>query len=104
MIDLDLAMASIAQWGKADGLLHVTEFEGYRKNADGEDAKLKIRVLDNRQKGSPVRYHVEVTDEYGRCATGNPDPDVDLAVSGVHWGNLDSPLKPVQGSSPCAPI
>ena len=67
---------------------NVTTFKGYRKSASGDDQHVTVEISENRS-GDMPRYWVKARDDQGRPATGNGHDDLDLALRGVHWQDLD---------------
>lgn len=67
----------------------VSAFRGYVQGESGETREITVEVLDSGEDGM-YRYNVEArdADERDRLATGNGAPDLDVALSIVHWGNL----------------
>jgi len=67
---------------------HVSTYQMYRRTKDGRDVEVTIRILDAGP-GSPARYHVHAKSADGKTATGNPDSNLVVALSIVHWYKLD---------------
>lgn len=64
------------------------QYKAYRKRPDGSIHDVVIEILDAGP-GDSTRWHVVATDDEGRHATGNPESRLDLALSVVHWYDLD---------------
>ena len=67
----------------------IREFEAYRHTKSGEDQKVTVRILDAGPDEGMNRYTVDAESEDGKRATGNAYDTIDMALSGVHWQDLD---------------
>lgn len=65
----------------------VRTFEVWRRNKNGDIRQVRIEL----QLGADGKYSVSAEDEEGRTATGNPWPDPHVALTLVHWHDLDVP-------------
>jgi hypothetical protein len=63
-----------------------TSFWGYRENNKGIMQELDVDILYS---VDDDQYYCFVTTKDGREASGNPYPDLDMAINGVHWNQLD---------------
>ena len=63
-----------------------TSFWGYRKNNEGIEQELTVDMLYSAEHD---HYYCFVKTKDGREASGNPHSDLDLAIGGVHWNQLD---------------
>ena len=63
-----------------------TSFWGYRKNNKGIEQELNVDILYSVEHND---YYCFVTTKDGREASGNPYPDLDMTIAGVHWNQLD---------------
>jgi hypothetical protein len=70
-------------------IYHKTSFLGYRKNAKGEDQEVAVDILDMGSGTGDSRYSCIATTKDGKMATGNPASSIDVAISIVHWYDLD---------------
>ena len=69
---------------------HCTTFKGYRERRDGVNQELTIEIFDaGPDVGSGNRYSCAVTAANGKKAIGNAAESIDVALSIVHWGDLD---------------
>ena len=74
---------------KANGFLQLydkTSFWGYRKNDKGIEQELTVDILYSVEDDL---YYCFVKTKDGKEASGNPNSELDLAVAGVHWNDLD---------------
>jgi hypothetical protein len=83
------ALAELIGGKNVSEAYHVTTFKGYRVRPDGTDKEVTITVLDSGPSKPDSRYRVRVDDEDGNHADGNPADRIDLAISFVHWENID---------------
>lgn len=82
--------ADVIEQLKKQGLFdieHKTSFVGYRTDKNGQSQKLQIDIFDSYS--GDHRYSCVATTNDGKIATGNPAPYTDLAISNVHWWELD---------------
>ena len=73
-------------------IYHKTSFWGYRNKANEESQEVSVDILDRGSEVGDQRYSCVATTSDGKMATGNNYPSVDLAISGVHWYDLDKEL------------
>ena len=70
---------------------HKTSFECYRKAKDGSEQEVLVEILDAGPDVDPQRrYQCVATTKDGKIATGNPAASIDVALSIVHWHDLDN--------------
>lgn len=50
--------------------------------------KVTVTIRD-RGPGNPPRYHVLAQTPEGKCCTGNPNDDLEVALRTVHWFEFD---------------
>jgi len=75
----------IKKYSDASDVFHVTTFKGYRNNRE-----LTVEIWDSGPASQlSGRYHIVARDEDGGVATGNPKDDINEALVGVHWFELD---------------
>ena len=67
---------------------HQTYFECYRNAKNGSVQEVLVKILDSGQ-SEGQRYHCIATSKDGKTATGNPAESIELAISWVHWHDLD---------------
>lgn len=92
MVDRDTMFAELAKRGFSE-TYKVSTFECYREREDGGMQEVKIEVLDRGPGAGDLRYTVRATDDESRLATGNPRDNLTDAVRGVHWYDLDKPVR-----------
>ena len=67
-----------------------TEFQCYRTRKDGSVQDVTVTIHDaGMNSPADLRYHVQAEADDGAKATGNPGNSIEVALSIVHWGNLD---------------
>lgn len=70
-------------------IYHKTSFWGYRRNANGETQEVSVDILDMGSEAGDSRYSCVANTNDGKTATGNPASSIDVAISIVHWRDLD---------------
>ena len=70
-------------------IYHKTSFWGYRRNANREEQEVSVDILDMGEGAGDSRYSCVATTNDGKIATGNLAPSIDVAISIVHWQDLD---------------
>lgn len=80
---------------KVSGFLevyHKTSFECSRKAKDGSEQEVLVEILDAGPdvEKPQLRYQCVATTKDGKIATGNPADSIDVALSIVHWHDLDN--------------
>ena len=70
-------------------IYHKTSFWGYRRNAKGEVQEVSVDILDMGSEAGDARYSCVAKTDDGKTATGNPASSIDVAISIVHWYDLD---------------
>ena len=90
MLDIDQARALLIRDGDMFKVAHVTTFEGYRKNSNGETQKVTVKIGDLGSTVAPsLRYHCQAFSGDGKTAGGNPGATVREVISSVHWNQVD---------------
>lgn len=76
---------------QAFDIYHVVErFEFMRHRPTGGDyQKVTLEVFDMGPEKESIRYSCRAISEEGREAHGNPAESIDVALSIVHWDDLD---------------
>ena len=82
-------LALLVRLSGISDLGEVRTFKGFRKHPSGATFEVTIEILDRGPASGPIRWSVTAVDEEGRLATGNPDPDLGVALIGTHWFDLD---------------
>lgn len=85
----DAILTRLAKDSKAD-LRRVTTFRGERRHRSGRMREITIEIHDAGVEAGGLRWSVIATDGDGRMATGNPEADLRVAISCVHWQHLDA--------------
>ncbi len=69
---------------------HVSTFRGFRKAKDGTVQEVEVQILDRGEAVDPhLRFICEAISSDGRRAIGNSADSVSVALSIVHWYDLD---------------
>ena len=76
--------AEIQSHNELSEVRRVYSFEAVRKNEI-----VKIKVYDNGDNPSQLRYSVEVISESGKRASGNSGNCLKTVLATVHWYELD---------------
>ena len=82
-------MKQLKKYGGFFEIYHKTSLSGYRRNANGEVQEVSVDILDMGSESGNARYSCVATTNDGKMATGNPASSIDLAISIVHWYDLD---------------
>ena len=68
-----------------------TDFLIYRQRKDGFSQGVTVTILDaGLDSPAGTRYHAYAEATDGATASGNPENSIDVALSIVHWGDLDA--------------
>jgi hypothetical protein len=93
--DLEAATVSDAltqQWGFFEAG-RMTTFRAWRREKDGGgEHEVTVQVYDAGP-DHKNRYRVVAFDAFGRRAAGNGHASLDMALSFVHWWDLDGPRR-----------
>ena len=90
MVDIDQARALMIRDGDMFKVAYVTTFEGYRRNAKGEDQNMRVKIGDlGSTVDASLRYQCQAFSGDGRTATGNPGATVREVISSVNWNQFD---------------
>lgn len=84
-------MDMITEIKKVTGIFevhHKTVFECYRKTKSGGTQEVTVEISDMGEDEGTRRYSCVATSE-GKVAKGNAERSVELALSVVHWQDLD---------------
>ncbi|MEZ6184250.1 MAG: hypothetical protein R3F62_04465 [Planctomycetota bacterium] len=85
---------ALASSGDLAEVARVVTYEGIRTNKAGETHRVIVKCGEYMNLNNPdpsLRFYVEVTDEVGRVARGNPGPTPQEAIRFLHWEELDRP-------------
>jgi len=69
-------------------LAELTLLKGYRRRPDGSTREVTVEILDSGS-GDDFRFTVEVVDEDGLRAKGNPARELGMVFHTLHWNELD---------------
>ena len=69
-------------------VFEVRTFKGYRHDQAGDVRDITVEIRDGGV-GDPLRYHVVVTDDYGRSVTGKGGVPLGGVIAAVPWDELD---------------
>jgi hypothetical protein len=69
-------------------MAHVTEFQGERINADGEEVPVTVAILDYGTDDPEARYRVVAEDIDGATVEGDAAASVEEAIEAVTWSEF----------------
>ena len=81
-------LEAVKVFSGGDEVYRVHRFLVYRRRPDGATKAVTVDIRDEGE-DAYARWHPHVEDEDGRHARANPDRDLRVALSGVHWTELD---------------
>ena len=88
--DDDEILGELERVGGLTELARVHTFRGYRLRPDDEIVEVTVEILD-RGEGYSGRWTVSIEDDMGNGADSEPEDDLQAAIAGVHWVELDAP-------------
>jgi hypothetical protein len=86
-MDPELVIKQLNKWKCLD-VEHKISFVGFRPNNKGQTLELQIDIFDSYS--GPNRYSCVVKTIDGKQIPANPASTLDLAITNVHWYELDN--------------
>ena len=87
--DEDQTLSHLMKAARASEAYRVHTFRLTRERRPaGETRTVIVTVLDAGP-ADPARWHVSAVDDQGLAAHGNPAPQLEVAISLLHWYELD---------------
>jgi hypothetical protein len=89
-MEINAVIAHLNKMTKHFEAAHVTTFKCYRETADGGPKGITVEIRDSGPEMEGARYScVARSNDDGKAASGNPHDRVEVALSSVHWWDLD---------------
>ena len=88
-MEIPATINTLQRFGHFSRIVHVTLFEGVRQSKEGEHQRVTIKISDNGELGSPIRFSCSATTSEGKSAAASSAPSLDQAIALTHWDDLD---------------